>query len=564
DQPLASARQITFGLADEDWPSINRDGRWLVHTENHEGSTALVVRDLTTGQPQALSIDRIDFREPTGQLQISVVDLASGKPAVARINLKQSNGKFHAPLGALYRLTAGQGHFYCREQAALTIPAGDYELTATRGPEHRVFKQPITLRAGETNRVVVRLERWTEMASQGWYSGENHIHANYGYGAWHNTPRSVLDMCEGEDLNVGNIMVANSDGDGVFDRRFFLGRPDDQSKPRTIIYWNEEFRSTLWGHMTLINLTRLVEPIFTGFKDTTNPLDVPTNADIAERTHHQHGAVSYTHPANNLEDPYSTAYAAKGLPVDAALGRIDTLDVMGGGYEASIRLWYRLLNCGFRLPAAAGTDCFLNRIGSYPPGWGRAYVKLTNGLAYADWVRQQQAGRSFVTTGPMLEFAIEGAEPGQTIRLDSPRSVKVRGRAWAQHELEKLEVIYNGRVTLQGKLSTDKRQAVIDQDLPLDQSGWLALRTSSPQRSSVGVPLAAHTSPIYIDFPGRPLNAKVDAEFFLAWIDRLEADLRRRDRLSVGLEHVRSQLSEARAKYRQIAGQGTPRSNRGP
>ena len=559
DQSLGSARQLTFGQADEDSPSVSRDGRWLVHTANHEGATALVVLDLTSGREQTLSVDRIDFREPTAQLQISVVDQRSGKPTVARLSLKRASGKFQAPLGALYRLTAGQGHFYGREEATLTVPAGSYELTAVHGPEYRTFKLAIEVNAGATNQVVARLERWTDMAAQGWYSGENHIHANYGYGVWHNTPSSVLDMCEGEDLNIGNIMVANSDGDGVFDRQFFLGRADDGSKPRSIIYWNEEFRSTMWGHMTLINLERLVEPIFTGFKNTTNPLDVPTNADIAEHTHHQHGAVSYTHPANNLEDPYASAYSAKGLPVDAALGRIDTLDVMGSGYEASIRLWYRLLNCGFRLPAAAGTDCFLNRLNSYPPGWGRAYVKLTNGLAYIDWVRQQQAGRSFVTTGPMLEFTVDGAELGQTIRIDSPRAAKVRGRAWSQHELESLELIYNGRVVAKGRLSPDKLEAVIDQDLALDQNGWVALRTTSSQRSSVGVSLAAHTSPIYIDFPARPYDAKADAEFFLAWIDRLEADLKKRDRIPVGLDHVRTQLSEARKKYSQIAERGTSR-----
>jgi len=42
----------------------------------------------------------------------------------------------------------------------------------------------------------------------------------------------------------------------------------------------------------------------------------------------------------------------------------------------------------------------------------------------------------------------------------------------------------------------------------------------------------------------------------------LEADLKRRDKIPVSLEHVRSQLSEARAKYRQIAGRETQRSNR--
>jgi len=57
-------------------------------------------------------------------------------------------------------------------------------------------------------------------------------------------------------------MVANSDGDGVFDREFFRGRLDARSTPRTLLYWNQEFRSTIWDHMTFANLGQLVEPIF--------------------------------------------------------------------------------------------------------------------------------------------------------------------------------------------------------------------------------------------------------------------------------------------------------------
>ena len=82
-------------------------------------------------------------------------------------------------------------------------------------------------------------------------------------------------------------MVANSDGDGVYDREFFLGHPDPISTADTILYWNEEIRSTMWGHITLLNLQHLVSPIFTGFEHTTHLHDVPTNADIADHTHDQ-------------------------------------------------------------------------------------------------------------------------------------------------------------------------------------------------------------------------------------------------------------------------------------
>ena len=91
------------------------------------------------------------------------------------------------------------------------------------------------------------------------------------------------------------------------------------------------------------------------------------NADTADRTHRQGGLVNYTHAAYEPKDPYLGAYTAKGLPVDVALGKIDTMD-LNNGYVAAVPLWYRLLNCGFRLPPSAGTDCFLNRVMSRLPG----------------------------------------------------------------------------------------------------------------------------------------------------------------------------------------------------
>ncbi len=42
--------------------------------------------------------------------------------------------------------------------------------------------------------------------------------------------------------------------------------------------------------------------------------------------------------------------------------------------------------------------------------------------------------------------------------------------------------------------------------------------------------------------------------FFLAWIDRLEADLKRRDRLHTGKDHVAMQLQAARGVYQRLAG----------
>lgn len=558
NDPLARAQKLTHGQADEDAPSLDRTGDVLIHTDNADGATAFVRSERLTGERRTLAVESVEFGTPAATLRLKLIDSATESNAVVgRVSLQQKDGKFFAPPGSLYRINAGLGHFYLDAEGTLTVPAGRYDLRVFRGPEYRVARIELELRAGEECEITVALERWVHMAERGWFSGENHIHANYGYGHWYNTPRTILDQVEGEDLNVANLVVANSDGDAVFDREFFRGKLDPLSKPRHLLWWNEEFRSTLWGHMTLFHLPHLVEPIFTGFLHTTNPWDVPTNADIAKRTRAIGGTASYTHPTANRADPYNQPYAAKGLPVDVAAGVIDVMDVMGWVYEAATPLWYRTLNCGFRIPAAAGTDVFLNRIVASPPGWGRVYVHLPDGLDYAAWVRGVKVGRSFVSNGPVLEFDVNGKTMGDTLALAAPGKVRVKGRAQSQHPIDKLELILDGAIAATGVVAADKLSAILDAEVAIERSGWIALRVSGPSASGwmgANWGMGAHTNPVWLEVKDRPQDTRAEAEYFLAWIDRLEADVKKRDRLPPGgVDHVAQHLAFAREVYRSIA-----------
>jgi hypothetical protein len=315
---------------------------------------------------------------------------------------------------------------------------------------------------------------------------------------------------EGEGLNLANMVVANSDTDGIFDREFFRGEPDPVSSSHHVLYWNEEFRATLWGHMTLYNLKRLVEPIMTGFKDTTNPWDVPTNADIADHVHLQGGHVNYTHPAQNARDPLLTAYSAKALPVDVALGKIDSLDI-NGSYEATVPLWRRLLNCGFRLPASAGTDVFLNRIRSRLPGGDRAYVRLDGPFSYDAWVKGLKAGRSFVTNGPMLEFTVNGKSLGEVVVLAAPGEIRVKAKAESSAPISRIELVNNGVVLAKGQPDANGRSGSLEQSVRIERSGWLGISAYG-----AGV-IQAHTSPIYIEVAGKPASSKEDSAYFMEW-----------------------------------------------
>src|SRR3990172_7455165 len=80
-------------------------------------------------------------------------------------------------------------------------------------------------------------------------------------------------------------------------------------------------------------------------------------------------------------------------------------------------IWYRLLNCGFRLPAGAGTDAFPNFASLRgPPGLVRVFVRTGAPLDHRRWLAGIREGRTFVTNGPLLEFTLSGREIGDAIR----------------------------------------------------------------------------------------------------------------------------------------------------
>src|SRR6516225_1704748 len=105
--PLRGMVKLTSGQADEDRPCVSRDGKWLVYTDNRSGPTALVVREMASGEESAVRFDTMDYRRPTGTLRLAIKDATSRKSTVARVSLREDGGRFHAPAGSLYRSLRG-------------------------------------------------------------------------------------------------------------------------------------------------------------------------------------------------------------------------------------------------------------------------------------------------------------------------------------------------------------------------------------------------------------------------------------------------------------------------
>src|SRR5436309_5958619 len=79
--------------------------------------------------------------------------------------------------------------------------------------------------------------------------------------------------------------------------------------------------------------------------------------------------------------------------------------------------YYALLNCGFRLRSSAGTA---NGVHPVPLGFSRVYVHLDEPFTYDAWMRGLSAGRSFVTTGPLIFAHVEGDLPGKRFPIQEP------------------------------------------------------------------------------------------------------------------------------------------------
>jgi hypothetical protein len=370
------------------------------------------------------------------------------------------------------------------------------------------------------------------MTDQSYWSADVHIHANY-TSPHHQViePRDVRLQVSGEDLNYGNLMVANSGGAFIHDRQYFEGKPHRVSAPPYLVYWNEENRSSAYGHMCFLGLKKLVEPFYNGFRDTPFWEDYPANYPLAQQVYDQGGAVSYAHPgmAANFE-----AASIKELPVDLALGHQTAMDVLSNNDEtATTEMWYRLLNCGFRVPISAGTDSFTNVADHYIAGGGRVYVLTGPQFDYAAWIDAYRKGRSFASNGPVVKLQVEGKSPGDEIALDSSGEVTIKATLATQVPVDRFELIVNGRPVY--SVPADGKEALeFTRKVPIGRSSWIALRAVGPRNRLIlnDTEAFAHTSPIYVTVGKRPVRVAEDLRFYREWISRLIARTETRGRFA--------------------------------
>ncbi|MDQ2767198.1 MAG: CehA/McbA family metallohydrolase, partial [Gemmatimonadota bacterium] len=463
--------ELTYGAFDATSPRWSRDARHIAYISNEGGNTALWVLDMPGAAKTRIEPRTLKFIESVGSLTVAVVDDA-GKPLDARVSVTGADGRSWAPATALMHADDSfdrserhfeVGYYHASGSSSLTLPTGAYMVEATHGLEYAVAAQQVQVSTNGGKRVRLTMRRLVNLPASGWYSGDLHVHMNYG-GNYRTVPRQLAFMARAEDLHVIEELIVNKE-QRVPDISYFAnGKPDPVSTSSTLIVHGQEFHTSYWGHGGLIGLTKnIILPGYAAYANTPAASLYPANANVFDLGHAQGALTGYVHPFDEVPNPDDTvSRVTDELPVDVALGKVDYMEILGfSDHQSTAAVWYRLLNCGFRLPAGAGTDAMTNFASLRGPvGMNRVYVHSGATLDHAAWMRAIKAGHTFATNGPLLSLTVNGNEPGDELKLSlGTHTMTVRAMMHSIVPVEHLEVVQSGKVVATVPLSSDRKSA---------------------------------------------------------------------------------------------------------
>ena len=264
----------------------------------------------------------------------------------------------------------------------------------------------------------------------GWVSGDTHVHFL--------APSTALLQARAEGVNVVHLLatqwgdhhtsITDLDGDVV---------SDDGSNA---VWVGSENRQNMLGHIGLVGSRTPIMPFASG-GPPEGPIGGPVThlmADWLRRCRESGGLAVGAH--------FPLPMAEIAADIDAGL--LDALEVQTFDptlESPPIREWYRYLDAGYRLPLVGGTD---KMTATVPLGQVRTWARLDGRvLSFDAWADAVRAGRTFVTSGPLLELRVDGHEPGDAIAIDGTASLEVDlvARA-AQPVISDVELVLDGVV----------------------------------------------------------------------------------------------------------------------
>lgn len=478
-------------------------------------------------------------RQSTAVLRLRLLDAETLEPAGGLVRVTPADGPAEPMrLAGLFERPAGW--FSMPGEAGVPVPPGRYRVEATRGIEFEIAESRVTCAADVVTSLVLAPARFYELERRGLRSVNTHLHllldARLKVGVDLRSRQAVddylqvvgasdsLDLVYVSYLTQPDAEIVSNEytdadltrlsrgpvlfGNGVEHRHGGRRILDDPSLavpgPDGMTAYTAENSSPgfTYGHVLLLGLSARTMPasLGPGMADDPDSTDgVPLRRGMIE-AREQDGGVVWCHGSQGTER----------IP-DWLAGLPHAQNIYDGGNQGTFdTVYYPLLNAGLKVPFSTGTD------------WGfwdlsRVLVAAPGPLTSRAFLAELAAGRTSITNEPILEFSVEGVEPGGTVALPGPGELRVRGRAVGRSDFIRLQVVCNGKVVREAASRPVGRhhEAEIDFPVSVTESGWLALRIPPELPYEIrsryegrgvnilGKAIFAHTSPVYLSLDGR-------------------------------------------------------------
>ena len=485
---LERARFANRGESGSDFTIAAPDGTWFGDAEKDH---TIVLCDLAVTR----SNDTIESSE-IGHIRLTVSDEQS-RLTPARVGLYAESGRM--PLPSDYALTIhnyddlskqiflrsthgtvpvwpheNRFFFYVDGEYESMLPVGTYKLIVSKGSEYGVIQRTIEITADNETAIDVPLSRWIDMPGKNWYSGDDHVHMT----RTPNDNASISAVMQAEDIHVTNLLQMGNPYDTNFTQYAFGKNGRYRAGNHALVPGVEDPRTAVRGHTISMNINEVYRPA-----------DRYLRYDRIFAEYRKQGGLSgYAHVAGRLFN------VERGLAIDVPLGAVEFLELLQDG-ALETQLWYDFLNLGFKLIPMAGSDFpYLSA-----PGGDRNYVYVDGDFTVDAYYAALRKHRTFVTTGPMLEFAVNGQPMGSSLQLPKGGEVSIVAGAALNPDIEALDrielVVHGEVVATKNDVSADNTLS-LQHTMTVEEGMWLAVRAYGANQT------VAHTAPVYITTGG--------------------------------------------------------------
>ena len=508
---------------------------------------------------------------PTGTISVTVLEAGRDDPLPCRAWVDAGGKRHHKPQADTAAPYPRDRSFSCDGRFTIDLPAGRAVVHVERGKEYVPVDREVTVVPGETTELTITLSRWIHMKQEGWYSSDLHVHFG------HDRPAVLEQLVLADDVNL----LPSFSYWNHFEKEW-----PPFARPRTVAVGpaylitraNEEIErigGPPFHSVGALFIFGLDKPVHVPRHDHTYPCDAAL-ARIAKRTSPECvidtdkplwaenvvtmalGLFDSVQVCHNHAHRLAT-FGNGGLCCGMADDPIEEEHHDWAGDELFIRtnrVYYRWLNCGFKLAASGGSAMGVMPV---PLGYSRTYAELDGPLTESNYLAAIRRGNTFATSGPMLTMTANGQPMGTTIKYPTTTRgpLTVRSRLRSIDKLEAYEVVHDGRVIQRIALTDSEPSPVLDRTFETKlvpvRSGWVATRAIF--RAPDGHLRQAHTSPVYIDVDGKPIASRRDAAYMIRWIDRLIEVSETPDRYKSQSDRAEAQalFREARQVYQRIA-----------